>query len=486
MDNEIKVTLDYIPKSSKCQITISDQNIFYALRQFFSTPNKGKNFAAKYAKFYIPSNFYFITPTGQFHFGLAEFIVKWLKENIAQNISWDYSDTFKNRFKKNDNIQYRNELAIKLRDYQEECVQKALTYKFGTFVLGTGGGKTLIIASILDNLFQFYGVKHALILVPDNGLVLQFHDELTNVYKLDKKITLFYDKFNKLYDDEQIVIANRPLFLARWYEYENVWKNDFDCVIVDEAHSLKRTNEVSKCIEKMCCEYKFGFTGTLAPEKEDKFKTLGLLGPVRYEKASKSLRDEGYLTNVQAYCVKLKYPPHPFIFNYRKEVEALEVSTLRNNFLANLVFKLSKNTLLLVTHIEHGKLLKELFESYNTEGKKKIYFIRGSVETEIREDIKKEMEESDNIVCIAITKIFSTGINIKNLHNIILCAGEKSSITVIQSIGRGLRLHPDKKKLNIYDISDSGYKYSINHADERKKIYAQEQIETKDYDVRLS
>lgn len=482
----MKIALDYNEKSSKCQITMSDVTAFTAMRKIFSTPNKGKNFASKYAQKWIPSYFYFITPTGLFHFGLAEIIIQWIRESYSENeIEWKLSDSFKKRFSKEENPKFRNELAIKLRDYQEECVKKALYYKFGTFVLGTGGGKTLVIASILDNLFYFYGIKRALILVPDNGLVLQFNDELTNNYKINQKITLFYDKFNKLSDDDEIVIANRPLFLTRWYENEEFWRTKFDCLIVDEAHSLKRANEVSKCIEKISCTYKFGFTGTLAPEKEDKYKTLGLLGPVRYEKASKELRDEGYLTNVQARCIRLHYPPHKFIWNYRKEVEALEVSELRNDFLTKLVFKLQKNTLLLVNHIDHGMLLKRYFDEHNLYNSKQIYFIRGEVETEVREKIKKDMEQSDNIICIAITKIFSTGINIKNLHNIILCAGEKSSITVIQSIGRGLRLHPDKKELNIFDISDAGYKYSVNHADERQKIYAKEQIEVKEYDIHV-
>lgn len=70
------------------------------------------------------------------------------------------------------------------------------------------------------------------------------------------------------------------------------------------------------------------------------------------------------------------------------------------------------------------------------------------------------MEKSDNVICIAVTKIFSTGINIKNLHNVMFAAGGKSAVTVVQSIGRGLRLHPTKKMLNIWDLSDYGFKYS--------------------------
>ena len=69
-------------------------------------------------------------------------------------------------------------------------------------------GKTFTIASIINNLFIKNKIKKVLILVPDNGLVIQFYDELINIYKLEYKISKFYDKFNKLDDDAEIIIAN--------------------------------------------------------------------------------------------------------------------------------------------------------------------------------------------------------------------------------------------------------------------------------------
>lgn len=140
----------------------------------------------------------------------------------------------------------------------------------------------------------------------------------------------------------------------------------------------------------------------------------------------------------------------------------------------NLCSKLDKNTLLLVNRLEHGHNLLNYFN--NNINNKKIYFIRGEIDVDSRDEIKKLMEIDNDIICIAITKIFSTGINIKNLHNIILAAGGKSSVTVVQSIGRGLRLHPEKKELNIFDICDKGFKYSTEHSNKRMQIYKKEKI----------
>lgn len=169
---------------------------------------------------------------------------------------------------------------------------------------------------------------------------------------------------------------------------------------------------------------------------------------------------------------------------YRDEVEELYSNKYRNKFLADLCFKLDKNTLLLVNRLEHGFILKQNFDKININNKK-IYFIRGEIDTDTRDEIKKLMEKEDNVLCIAITKIFSTGINIKNLHNIILAAGGKSAVTVVQSIGRGLRLHPDKKELNIFDICDKGFKYSVAHAEKRMKIYNTEKIKVTETNIPL-
>lgn len=478
------VQLDYNEKRNQCHIALSDADIRERLMHAFSIPNEAKKFVKGPQRRFVPDRVYFITPTGTFNFGLAETIIKWLKEYVIDRVvEYQLSDSFKNKFNQDDKCEILDDLAFQLRDYQKDCVDLALRYKFGTFVLGTGAGKTFTISSIIHNLFLQKNIKRVLIVVPDNGLVTQFYDELVNVYKLNRKISKFYDKFNTIDEDSEIIIANRPLLLSRFAQYEKFWRTGFDCLIVDEAHSIKRDNKISKCIEKIVTKYRFGFTGTLAENTEDRIKNLGLLGPVRYEKTSKQLRDEGVLSNVTVRKANLIYPEPHDKMNYREEVEHLYGNEYRNKFLNDLCSKLDKNILLLVNRLEHGHNLLNYFN--NNINNKKIYFIRGEIDTDTRDEIKKLMEKEDNILCIAITKIFSTGINIKNLHNIILASGGKSSVTVVQSIGRGLRLHPSKKELNIFDLCDKGFKYSTEHADKRLKIYETEKIRVTETNIVL-
>ena len=155
----------------------------------------------------------------------------------------------------------------------------------------------------------------------------------------------------------------------------------------------------------------------------------------------------------------------------------------RNIFIGQLSNKLNNNTLILVNHIIHGENLLEVVKNACTN--KKIFFIRGDVEIEEREKIKKLMENSNDVICIAISAIFSTGVNIKNLHNILFVSGGKSFIRTVQSIGRGLRLHKDKSKLIIIDLSDNLH-YGNKHSEKRKQIYNSEKIAYTEKDIDIS
>jgi len=134
---------------------------------------------------------------------------------------------------------------------------------------------------------------------------------------------------------------------------------------------------------------------------------------------------------------------------------------------------LKNNSLVMVDYIEHGELLFNLIKEQHPN--KQVFFIRGEVEISEREKVRQLMEQHNDIIVVAISKIFSTGVNIKNLHYIIFACGGKAKIKIVQSIGRGLRLHKDKSQLIIFDIADN-YRYSSAHLDKRILLYEKEKI----------
>ena len=110
--------------------------------------------------------------------------------------------------------------------------------------------------------------------------------------------------------------------------------------------------------------------------------------------------------------------------------------------------------------------------------------IHGGTETDQREYIRKIINKEEDAILIASYGTCSTGINIKNIHNIIFASPSKSVVRVLQSIGRGLRTSETKDSVKLYDISDnlSHLKYknhTLRHLDERMNIYSNENFSFK-------
>jgi superfamily II DNA or RNA helicase len=146
-----------------------------------------------------------------------------------------------------------------------------------------------------------------------------------------------------------------------------------------------------------------------------------------------------------------------------------------------IVSKLNKNVLIIVNHTKHGE---DTLETMSSIIGKECFFINGEMPVEERMDIIKKMENQDNIITVANSTCFSTGINIKNLHYILLIVGGKSFIRIVQSIGRGLRLHESKNKLTLIDICDN-LRYSMEHLEKRKEYYDEQEIEWKEIDINI-
>ena len=155
-------------------------------------------------------------------------------------------------------------------------------------------------------------------------------------------------------------------------------------------------------------------------------------------------------------------------------MDYLVANTKRNKFIRNLVTGLQGNTLCLFQYVEkHGQTLKEMIEEKADDKK---FLCHGGVETEEREKIREITEKSDNAIIVASYGTFSTGINIRNLHNIVFASPSKSRIRNLQSIGRGLRLKDNNSEATLYDISDDlthngKENYTLAHFRERINIY---------------
>ena len=226
-------------------------------------------------------------------------------------------------------------------------------------------------------------------------------------------------------------------------------------------------------------KYRFGFTGTLDGTQTHKWVLEGLFGPSYKIIRTDELIEKGYLSNLDINCVLLKHPPKKFE-TYEDEVQYLIKHEQRNKFLRNLALDLKGNTLLLYSRVEtHGEILYEMINNNKNDENRKVFFIHGGVDAHEREQVRSITETEKNAIIVASYGTFSTGINIRNLHNVIFASPSKSKIRNLQSIGRVLRKGSNKSKAVLYDIADdctynSQKNYTLNHLIERIKIYNEE------------
>lgn len=187
---------------------------------------------------------------------------------------------------------------------------------------------------------------------------------------------------------------------------------------------------------------------------------------------------QGHLSKLDIQCLVLKHLPQKFE-KYEDEIQYLISHEQRNNFIRNLALDLKGNTLVLFNRVEsHGAILYEKINKDKGDSRK-VFFIHGGVDTEERELVREITERENSAIIVASYGTFSTGINIKNLHNVIFASPSKSRVRNLQSIGRVLRKGKDKVKATLYDIADdcttkSKRNYTLNHFIERIKIYNEE------------
>jgi len=340
------------------------------------------------------------------------------------------------------------DLSLKPYPYQKDCINSALKHRKGIIRSATSSGKSLIISYIIKTLLEKEksGVTKALIVVPNIQLVEQFYKDMIE-YNMDKDMLgRVYQKYKEW--DKDIVIAT-------WQTLKNNHDKlvDYQCIICDETHSC-RALELKKILEKAVnCTYRLGFTGTMPPDDLDGWNVKGYLGPIIREYPSGFLAKKGYISKCNVKMLNVKYLQEEWEGEYNDIKNEIFVKKYRYKIIEKLTNSLDHNLLILVGKVEmEGQYLeKELKKNCN----KEIVFLSGRDDVEVREKWRNKCKDRKNLVIIATYGIFAQGLNIPNLKYIMLAAPFKSKIRVLQSIGRSLRKHTDKKEgATIFDIVD--------------------------------
>lgn len=411
------------------------------------------------------------------------------------------------------------------RDYQINCAVNLLKSRYGNISVATSGGKTLIYSLVLFYLMSKYPKKKFLLIVPSKTLVTQFYDDIMNFNwnnQLDINIQEVFDATENprtTHPDREpnIVIGTFQSLV----DNDKKYFSQFWSVTVDEGHKSKAAS-YRKILKRTIgtAYYRWGMSGTFP--KDDTYEMMEIMaktGPVLDIIKAKKLMDAGHITKVKIKGIMMYHNDWEFAQRleivasrdgksaYDLEVEKIQETPERLDLINKVVSQCTSNTLVLFHNTEYGKKLLERLKAGNPD--KDFYYIDGSVKNNgnsknienNRSFIKKQMEITNDgrvKVLVASYGTLSTGVSIKAINNVLFCQSFKKEQVIIQSIGRALRLHPDKKMAYIFDFVDifnhddfaakkkSKFKNKLlGHWEKRLRIYAEEEYPTDTMEIQL-
>jgi superfamily II DNA or RNA helicase len=387
-----------------------------------------------------------------------------------------------------------NGVDIIPRQYQLEGLSHTLSKEKSLLLSPTASGKSLIIyLAIRYYLDVFDG--NVLLIVPTTSLVEQMYSDFGDYSRKDT--WSHEENCHRIYSGREKIGVQQRIIISTWqsiYKLPANWFSGFGMVIGDEAHNFKAkslTSILEKCTE---AKYRIGTTGTLDGTQTHQLVLEGLFGPVYKVTTTKELMDNDDLAQLNIDILILKYKEEYckqiVKEKYQQELDFIVRYEPRNNFISNLALDQKGNTLILFNYVDkHGKPLHSLLQTKMPD-KRKLFYVSGETDVDTRESVREITEKEKDAIIVASIGTFSTGINIRNLHNIIFASPSKSQIRVLQSIGRGLRKSEDGTDTKIYDIADDLHwknqkNYTLQHAAERIKIYSKERFNYKMYDVNI-
>ena len=491
--NPQNTNLLIIEKKNEVYITIEcESDVQREISEFFTFYVPGYKFMPAFRnRMWDGKIRLFSQKTKEIYFGLYPY-VKAFAEERGYTIVAGKDVEVDNKVNKDTVKHFCNSLGQKFeaRDYQIDAVYNNLRFNRSLLLSPTASGKSFIIYALIRYYTHLLKDKKCLLIVPTTSLVEQMYTDFESYgWNVKKNCHRLYSGYSNQTDKKVLISTWQSL-----YKLPKLYFEQFGAVFGDEAHLFKSKSLTEIMTKLIDCKYRIGLTGTLDGAHTHKLVLEGLFGAVNKVTSTKKLIDKKQLSNLAVRCLILKHSEANAKMvasgKYQDEIDHLVSSKPRNNFIKNLALKIKGNTLILFQLVEkHGKGLYELIE--NKSGKdREVFFVYGGVDAEQREKVREITEKSNNAIIVASYGTFSTGINIRNLHNIIFASPSKSRIRNLQSIGRGLRLGDNKVNATLYDIADdlqykSKENFTLKHFQERINIYTEEEFDYEIHNINL-
>ena len=462
-----------------------DEDVSRELSDYFTFEVPGAKFMPQYRNRMWDGKIRLFSPhNGRIYVGLLPYIKEYCSKKSIEYIMEKGVENDRNVFRESvrefaESLRPKSRgKPIQFRDYQIDAIWHAIQSNRCLLLSPTASGKSLIIYTLV----RYYNLMKlkTLILVPTTSLVEQMYSDFIDYGWEDKNIHRVYAGLDKG--------SKKPVVISTWqsiYKLHRPYFAQYGCIIGDEAHLFKAKSLTDIMAKSGDVKYRFGLTGTLDGTQTHRLVLEGLFGQVKKIISTKELIDRGTLAQLDIDCIVLKHTEEEAkrvrYYTYAEEINYLVSHPKRNKFIEKLCANIKGNTLLLFQYVEkHGRILYDMIKE-SSDDKRKIFFVYGGTDSESREKVREICELHRGCIIVASVGVFSTGINIRNLHNIIFGSPSKSRIRNLQSIGRSLRVTEKKSVAKIFDLADDlrynkKPNYTLRHFAERIKIYKEEQF----------
>jgi type I restriction enzyme, R subunit len=405
------------------------------------------------------------------------------------------ANTWRDRFAA---IPYETGGKFDPRYYQHNAIEKTLgAIAAGKdrilLTLATGTGKTAIAFQIAWKLFQARWNlgdwksgdeptrrPRVLFLADRNNLADQAYnsfsqfaddalarikpDEIRKKGRVPKNASIFFTIFQTFMSGRDAEGEPAPFF----GEYP---PDFFDCIIVDECHrgGAKDESEWRGILEYFKPAVQIGLTAT--PKRRDNVDTYAYFGEPVYTYSLKEGINDGYLTPFKV--VELGTTIDDYVYTPDDKVESGEVAegkrytegdfnrkitiTEREAYRVKIVMdriNQKEKTIIFCATEDHAAMVRDLVNQVKT-SKDPNYCVRvTSKEGEIGNAHLRTFQDNDKTIPTILTtsQKLSTGVDARNIRNIVLMRPVKSMIEFKQIIGRGTRLFDGKEYFTIYDF----------------------------------
>ena len=382
------------------------------------------------------------------------------------------------------------------RDYQFLSAFEIINSNKCVILSATGTGKSFILYLVFRYLLSQTNQQNILLVVPKASLVDQMVSDFSEYehgdYVSGKTTGIRSGKIPDM--TKNIIVSTYQSIDAMIPKKRSVFLKNMNCVAVDEVHICGIDKHLFKATN---ATYRFGMTGTINNDVKSKFRLEGYFGTTHkiMDYKTAQARDEQILAEINFHPIYLKPnddDDDTFIDDYEDFILEEPDSTVRrynyerkfirshqtaiNAMVHNVkTFAAKGNNCILIFQNDLA-YARNVFNAIDFENK---FYIDGSTKVDYRESIRSKFDSSLGNILVA-SNVFSTGVNIKQIHKIFLVQLGKSYTFVLQSLGRGMRLHEGKTHVDVYDFRwdlpkiDDRLPYNKKHFNVRMKYYRQE------------